>query len=62
MSEITEKELTLFISMCWKGHKMWEDMTNFGQRLVTENRSLKKKIKELEKQINQPIKKETDTI
>ncbi len=56
MTETTEKELTTFISMFWKGGKMWEEMTKFGQRLVTENRSLKKKIKELEKQLNNTAK------
>ena len=43
-NETTEKELTVFISMLWNINKQLISITQFAQKLVTENRELKKEV------------------
>lgn len=48
----TEKELTAFIAMIYQINRMIVSLTQFSQKLVTENRALKVKVGALESEIN----------
>ncbi len=48
MSATTEKELTAFIALIYQINRMIVSLTQFSQKLVTENRALKVKVGVLE--------------